>query len=407
MQGYHYLDSNANTPVPRDVLRALNKWCTFGNPSCSHPPALVAAKMVEDARAELLRRLGASCASHCCILTSGGSEANSSAILGALLADCLSPRSLSSSNDLRDRFAIVSSHAEHPSVLDLLSRLEASGRAQVVYAPVLPDGRVDLSSVLALVRELGARLAIVQHANSELGSVNDVAWLSSALLAHAPGCLLHVDAVQTFTKLPLRIASNMSVSASAHKFHGPCGVGFLAKPRRVELFPLVSGKQNDGLRGGTLNSPAVGAMLAAVRFCDRKSPLDPMLALEAVCTRARVELYFAHEAAVVRAGVAVLSARERLPNTCSFALVRPRTGFVCGSWLKGHLERRKVIVSNGSACQTGKPSPLVDALRQAGLHPDFTKGLVRVSASRLTLPADLRALALALAEVFAMDDSHF
>lgn len=399
MQRYTYLDANATTPMPPPVLTAVAEWCNSGNASCTHPLAkLCVRNVIEPTLATVLATAGCAgrspaTSSHVCVLTSGGSEANSAVILGRVLE--------ASEGPLR----VVASRAEHSSVIDLLEALEARGRVVLAWLPVLPSGSVDRTMLTAACRG-GVDLLIVQHANSELGSVNDIAAIAEWLEYAHPAAYLHSDCVQTFCKLPLTLPRNTSIAASAHKFHGPKGIGFYVKPRAMGLFPIVAGKQNDGLRGGTINSPACAGMLAAIALCRAQPALaDPVAYVCAFFGTTAYHVYHPGKTdrardirgvAYVSPGIAILSpASARLPNTLALAVIRVADGFVCGTTLKTRLEANGLIVANGSACQAGKPSPLMTALP---IPDSFKKGMIRVSTSRLTTEAHLRLLCTLLAQ---------
>jgi cysteine desulfurase len=389
---YRYLDNNATTPVPDQILQAMCRWCNSGNASCTHPLALECMEtVIEGVKRKILSVVDAR-GQHDCVLTSGGSEANADVILGMVLA---SPRPLT----------IISSRAEHSSVLDQLSRLESLGKAKVYWADLTPTAAVDTAHLTRLIREKPVDLVILQHANSELGAINNISVVAEILSIYRPLAFIHVDAVQTFTKEPIKIQPNMSIAASAHKFHGPMGFGFYVKPKNMRVFPLIAGKQNDGLRGGTFNNPGAAGTLAAIELVDGKPMLDP-LATIVDYFRGRIPLYFA-AGSPCSPGIAVLSGprkgpNRRLINTVAIALIRESNGFVCGKTLKKRLEcEHNVIVANGSACQSGKPSPLMSALE---INDSFKKGMIRISTSRLTMLADLKQLCFGLASIYSTPD---
>jgi cysteine desulfurase len=395
MRRYTYLDNNATTTAPPAVQHAIAEWCNSGNASCTHPLARLCVRDVIDPTRNLVLSTvvpSGTVANYCCVFTSGGSEANSDVILGRAL--------LSRDKPLR----IVTSKAEHSSVLDLVDLLVEHNYATVSWLAVLPSGAIDRRCLMSACSG-GVDLLIIQHANSELGAVNDVKGIARWLSRVHPSAYLHSDCVQTYCKIPVEVAPNMSIAVSAHKFHGPKGIGFYVKPRSMRLFPVVAGKQNEGLRGGTLNSPACAGMQAAIRLCQTTTPPDPVAYVRSYF---RDNSYFvsrssdgrprnAFGVADASPGIAILTPEaDRLPNTLALAVIRPDTGFVCGTTLKARLEEAGVIVANGSACQVGKPSALMSAL--STVPAGHKKGMIRVSTSRLTTDADLLKLCQLLAK---------
>ena len=254
-----YLDNNATTRTDPAVVAAMLPYFTeqFGNASSSHAFGSEVAGAVRQARKQVQALIGAA-HDHEIIFTSGGTESDNTAILSAL-----------ERSDGRDE--IVTSAVEHPAILTLVDELAARRGITVHQIGVDPQGRLDIESYR---RALGPRTAIasVMSANNETGTLFPVAQLAE--IAHAAGALFHTDAVQAAGKLPIDLKSTQIdlLSVSAHKLHGPKGIGALYLRKGTPLNPLIrGGPQERRRRGGTENVPGIvglgmAAQLASARL---------------------------------------------------------------------------------------------------------------------------------------------
>lgn len=275
---------------------------------------------------------------------------------------------------------------EHPSVLQA-----AEGCFPGVWRPLplAPGGAVDPASLAALIAESGARAVSAMAANNETGLLND--WEGLARVCAEAGVSFHVDASQWIGKLPpAGLARAGFVTAGAHKFGGPRGVGFTILPaaEAPAFTSLMGGEQESGHRAGTEDVPGVLAMLAALRqsreqMAETVDPAGP---------RDRFE----RRVAEVLPGTRVVGAGQpRLWNTSCLILPPPDSP----RWIRA-LERRGFLVSAGSACSTGKEGPS-HVLAALGLAPDEMRRSLRVSAGPEQSGADWDALLAALAEAAA------
>ncbi|HSS38946.1 MAG TPA: aminotransferase class V-fold PLP-dependent enzyme, partial [Polyangia bacterium] len=238
-----YLDNAASTRPDADVLAAMSQAARelFGNPAAAHGAGAAAARTLEAARAEVARALDAQPEE--VVFTSGGTEADAMAVLGAARA-------------ARGRHLVVTAF-EHPAVARAIEALVAEGFAVDRVAPA-PDGVVSADAVLAAVRPETAVVAVMLVQN-ELGTVQPVAEIARRLGPGRRRPHLHVDAVQAFGLMRLRPAAlgADTLALSAHKLHGPRGAGALWIRPGARLQPLwVGGGQERGRRGGTENLPA-------------------------------------------------------------------------------------------------------------------------------------------------------
>lgn len=328
-----YLDHNATTcPAPEviaEMVDVLQRVC--GNPSSTHAPGQAARRALVDARARVAGFLGCQVAE--LVFTSGATEANHMALLGALAA-----------RREQGRQRLVVSAVEHPGLLALADRLAGEG-VPVDRIGVDGQGRLDLAAARALLADDVAVLSVM-GANNETGVLMPTAAL--ATLAHAHGAWLHVDATQLAGKSALNFARSGAdlMSVSAHKLAGPKGVGALLQRKGLGLPPLLSGRQERHRRGGTENLPGIAGFAAA---CDRAAATLAADLARMQALRERLE----HGLLRQCPGAVLFGRRaERLPNT-----VCMRFAALDAERVLGRLERAGVVASSGAACSAGGTQP--------------------------------------------------
>ncbi len=345
-----YLDHNATTPLDPRVRDAMLPFldARFGNPSSRHEYGRQARAAVEDARARVAAAVGAHATE--VVFTSGGSEANNLAIKGVAA---------------RLRPGIVATSAiEHPCVREPARQLARHGWQHAEIA-VDADGQIDRAHWRQVLQERPA-IVSVMLANNECGVVQDIASLAAD--AKRIGAVFHTDAVQAVGKLPVdfRALGVNAMTLSAHKLHGPIGIGALVIDKRVDIEPLVAGGgQERNLRSGTENvAGIVGLAVACELAVSRRADEAARLGL----LRERLERDLAALGArIFSAGAA------RLPGTSFFAF-----DAIDGETLVGKLDRVGFAVASGSACSSVNPEPS-RALLAMGVAPDLARGAVRVS----------------------------
>jgi cysteine desulfurase len=359
-----YLDHQATTPLDPRVLEAMLPWLTgdFGNAaSRQHAYGWVAESAVAAAREELAASLGASPAE--VVFTSGATESNNLAILGAARA-------------ARTRGNhVVTSAVEHRAVLDPCRQLAAEGFDVTVLAPDA-TGRVPVEALAEALTERTV-LCSLMTANNEVGTLNPVADI--AALCADRGVLFHTDAAQAFGKVPFGVRPGIALaSLSAHKLYGPKGVGGLyvrARPH-VALSPIAFGGGHErGLRSGTLNVPGIVGFAAATRLA-RRDAQDERLRLAALRDRL--------DGAIrgVLAGVTLNGHPvDRLPGNLSLSFAG-----VDGERLIASL--RDLAVSSGSACTTASAEPS-HVLRALGVPEALAKATLRFGLGRFTTAAEV------------------
>jgi len=368
-----YLDNAASTrPSPEvEAVVAEVARARFGNPSSAHAEGSAAARVLEEARADLLAALGTEEGQ--LVFTSGGTEANALGVIGAARL-------------ARGRH-LVATALEHPAVLRNVELVAVERSCQVTaVAPAPATGAVTVESVLAAVRRDTAVVAVML-VNNELGTVQPVAELGRALDAFArrEGIRrphLHVDAVQAFGVLPLgpAVRAADSVALSAHKLHGPRGAGALWLRPGTRVAPLWDGgRQERGLRSGTENVPAIAGFAQAATLA--------RAALKAGAAETLTRLRDALEAGICGrvpgARPTLAAPAPRAPHIASLAFPN-----LPAEPLLHALEARGVYVSAGSACaaKDRRHSPVLQAI---GVDQDTA--VLRFSLSRETTEAEIDA----------------
>jgi cysteine desulfurase len=369
------LDHNATTPLDPRVRAAMVSALENlgGNPSSIHAAGRLARDAVERARAEVAALIGAVPAE--VVFTSGGTEADLLGVVGG--ARGRGPR------------RVVTSPLEHPAVLGATTLLDGYDVAQV---PVDGAGRIDPDDLAAALVG-GAALVSLALANHELGNVYDVA--AFARVARAAGAVVHCDAVQALGKLPVDVhALGVDLLAiSAHKIHGPKGVGALFVRRGLDLAPLGQGHQERGLRPGTENVAAIVGFGGAAAIC-RAEAAATWAGIAAL--RDRLEVGLLGVADARRHG----DPAARVGNTSNVAFAG-----VPGDVLVAALDLDGVAASTGAACASGRveASPVVRALGE----PRARAGeAIRFSLGRGTTRADIDRVVALVPTLVARIRSH-
>lgn len=355
-----YLDHAATTPLSpaarEAMLPYLDAW--FGNASEPHAYGREAKAGLEHARGLLAELLG--CEPEQVVFTSGGTEADNLALFGQ-------------AGEAPGRMVV--SAVEHAAVREAALVLERRG-FEIAWAPVTPEGVVDVAAYEQLVRP-GDRLAAVMWANNVTGVVQPVAELAAIAAEH--GVPLHTDAVQAAAGLPVDVGAAAVATAafSAHKVNGPKGVGCLVVREPSVRPQQVGGGQERGLRSGTENVAGVVGFAGALQ--ERRSRVD-----------GRAQVRDLLERLVDGAAVPVAASAPRLDGH-SLLLVDG----VRAEVLVLALDQAGYAVSAGSACTAGESEPSHVLLAQ-GLTPEQSRSVIRVSLGLDTTVAEIEGFAAAL-----------
>lgn len=357
-----YLDNNATTPLAPAVLAAMEdclRHC-YGNPSSLHQAGAAAKARLVAARAQVAALLGASPAE--IVFTGGATEANHTAILGALARQ-------------PGKRHIITSAVEHPSTLLLLRHLEAGG-VRVTYLGVDREGRLDLDRLAAAITDDTALVSLM-WANNETGVLFPVG--EAAALAKSRGALFHTDAVQAAGKVPidLRQVPADLLSLSGHKLHAAKGVGALYVRKGLSLPPLFFGHQERGRRGGTENLAAIAGLGVAAEAASRALTGD-LPSLGALRDRFERELTRCLPEAQINGAAAI-----RVANTTSV-----RFGTVDAEIVLDRLDKAGICASSGSACTAGGTEPS-HVLLAMGQTRDTALATLRFSLSRFNTAAEI------------------
>ena len=378
-----YVDSAATTPLSEFALNRALPFLRdfFGNASSRHSHGVAARQALEEARATIAETLGAR--SDEIVFTSGASEANAW-ILNAIAAtnDAAPPIVVKKVN-------VVSTAFEHASVWETLRSLERRGVA-VSYLRPNRDGVISTADVAAALRP-NTRLVSIMTANNELGTLQPIAEIGRLLRER--GVVFHTDATQAVGHIPLNVDElNVDfLTASAHKFNGPKGFGFLYRRRDVELPAFIlGGSQERGLRSGTEN--VFGAVATAAALAENVAALPETTArlhnLENALLRCLREVLSSKDFSVVGESAA------RLPGFLNLVF-----NGIDGDTMTRLLDLRGVCASTGSACSSGDVKPS-RTLLATGRSEAEARSSVRVSFGRHNTDADAQTVADALIFAF-------
>lgn len=330
-----YFDHCATTPPDEEVIRSVTEVMQtyYGNPSSIHNLGMEAERLLNRSREVIARALAAQPEE--IIFTSGGTESNNLAIKGTVMRYSKRGRHL------------ITTQIEHPSVYDCCRQLQAFG-FEVTFLPVDGSGRVDLELLRSALRD-DTIVVSVMHVNNEVGTVQPIREIGKMLKAY-PRILFHVDAIQSFAKLPLR-PQDWGIdllSISAHKIRGPKGIGALYRRRGRELEPLLSGGgQEFGFRSGTENVPLIVGMAKAVRLAMEKRE------------------YYAHDVAKLRSlllerlrdipGIVYNGSDD--PKQMAPHIVNVSYPGMKAEVIVHALEQNDIFISTKSACSSGEEKP--------------------------------------------------
>lgn len=367
-----YADNAATTKLNRAAFEAMVPWLTddYGNASQPYSLARSPKKALADARAVIARCINA--IPEEIYFTSGGTESDNWAIKGSAF------------NNVEKR-ATITSEIEHHAVLRSCETIEKLGYP-VAYLGVTANGVVTPDTLHSIITDK-THLVSIMYVNNEIGTIQPIRELAE--IAHSHGALFHSDAVQAIGHIPVDV-KDLGVdilSASAHKFYGPKGVGFLYLRKGVQIGRFADGgSQENGLRAGTENIAAiVGMAVALENACMMIS--SEMKRLAELRTLLIDRLYGAGLDFIVNGGDNVF------PGTISLSFKDSN-----GERILHRLDLQGIYVSTGSACDSVN-AQLSHVIRALNLPDEYSKGTIRVSLGRYNTAEDIDAIVTALTKI--------
>ncbi|CDC40448.1 MAG TPA: cysteine desulfurase [Lachnospiraceae bacterium] len=362
-----YLDNSATTMVRPEVAKLMYEIMTkdYGNPSSMHIKGVQAERYLREAKEIFAGILKVS--EKEIFFTSGGTEGDNMAIIGAALA-----------GRRRGRH-IITTVIEHPAVLESCAFLEKNG-FEVTYLPVNAAGQVEPDTLKASLRD-DTILVSVMYVNNEIGAIEPVSELGRIIKEYNKDILFHVDAVQAFGKFRIHpYKENIDMlTMSSHKIHGPKGVGAIFIKDKTKIQPIaLGGGQQKGMRSGTENVPGIAGMAMAAKELYDKFDEDVNRLYE-------LKEYFVREITGIEgATVNGLTGRDSAPHVVSVSF----DGITKSEVLLHALEDKGIYISSGSACSSNKPS-LSSTLKAIGVKNDLLYATLRFSFSVFTTKEEL------------------
>ncbi len=374
-----YLDNSATTRCLPEVAALMTHiMCEeYGNPSSLHKKGVESEKYVRHAKEVIAKCLKVQ--EKEILFTSGGTESDNIALIGGAYANYRAGRH------------IITTRIEHPAVLQTCAYLEEQG-FEVTYLPVNAKGVISLSDLeKAMTRN--TILVSIMHTNNEVGSVQPVEQAGELIKRMNPNTLFHVDAVQGFGKFkiyPKRMNIDL-LSVSAHKIHGPKGVGFLYINEKAKVRPIIyGGGQQKGMRSGTENVPGIAGMARAVEeiFVDFDAKINYLYGLK--------ERFIKGVRTIDGIRINGPEGRDGAPHVVSVSIQGVRSEVMLHA-----LGDKGIYVSAGSACSSNKPS-VSATLKAIGVDKQFLDATLRFSFSLYTSEAEIDYTVKCLGELVPM-----
>lgn len=352
-----YFDNSATTRVYDEVRDAVVNamCCDYGNPAAKHMKGVEAERIIKDAKQAIADSLKVN--EKEILFTSGGSESNNMALIGTAFA-----------NKRRGKHLITTA-IEHPSIYNTMGFLEKEG-FEITFLPVDNYGRINLKELEEAIRP-DTILVSVMFVNNEVGAVEPIEEIGKLIHRKNPDTYFHVDAIQAYGKYRIRPkkAEIDLLSVSAHKIHGPKGVGFLYINSRVKINPLIfGGGQQKGMRSGTENVPGCAGLGAAVKKTygeNFDSDIDHMYEIR---TR-MIEGLQKIEGVTING----FTDRQNAPHIVSASFEGIKSEVLLHA-----LEEKGVYVSSGSACSSNHPG-VSGTLKGIGVKSNLLDSTIRFS----------------------------
>ena len=371
-----YLDNSATTKVFPEVVELMTKVMLedYGNPSSLHFKGLDGENHIKKAKEQIAKVLKVQ--EKEIYFTSGGTEADNLAIIGCAMAN------------RRAGMHLVTTKIEHPAVLETMKYLEQQG-FEVTYLPVNEFGQVRLEDLKTAMRK-DTILVSIMHTNNEIGALQPIAEAGALIKSMNPRCLFHVDAVQGFGKcriFPKKMYVDL-LSVSAHKIHGPKGIGFLYIGEKVKILPInYGGGQQKGIRSGTENVPAIAGLGLATQMIYSNLETD-------------VEYIYKIRETFVQ-GISLMEGIKvngKPGKEISCHVVSVSFAGVRSEVLLHALEDKGICVSAGSACASNHPQTS-ETLKAIGVEKHLLDSTIRFSFSVFTTMEEIEYTLQALREI--------
>ncbi len=356
-----YLDNAASTRVSKPVIELMNKAMDedYANPSAKHLKGMEAEKYLKEAAAKIAKTMKVS--EKEIVFTSGGTESNNMALIGAAMA--------------RQRYGkhIISTAIEHSAVHQVLVHLADLGFEYSILK-VDEKGQISLEELKSLLRA-DTILVSVMYVNNEIGAVQDIKAIADIVHGYNKDIYMHTDAIQAYGKFkifPKKEGIDL-LSVSAHKLHGPKGSGFLYIDERVNIKPIIyGGGQQRGLRSGTLNIPGIAGLGEAAKEAYEDFDKE----VEYICG---LRDYLIDEIKKLNDEGIKLNSEKGVkfaPHVLSISISGVRAEVLLHA-----MEERGIYIASGSACSSNHPG-LSGTLKGIGLKEEFLSSTVRVSFSK-------------------------
>lgn len=361
-----YLDNSATTKCLPEVAALMTHiMCEdYGNPSSMHRKGVESEKYVRYAKEVIAKCMKVQ--EKEILFTSGGTESDNIALIGGAYANYRAGRH------------IITTRIEHPAVLQTCAYLEEQGFA-VTYLPVDTNGVIRLADLEKAMTK-NTILVSIMHTNNEVGAVQPIEQAGELIKRMNPNTLFHVDAVQGFGKFriyPKRMHIDL-LSVSAHKIHGPKGVGFLYINEKAKVRPIIfGGGQQRGMRSGTENVPGIAGMAKAIEeiFVDFEPKINYLYGIK--------ERFVKGVSAMDGVRVNGPSGRDGAPHVVSVSIQGIRSEVMLHA-----LEDKGIYVSAGSACSSNKPS-VSATLKAIGVEKQYLDSTLRFSFSLYTTETEI------------------
>lgn len=357
-----YFDNSATTRCSAGVRDIMQKTFMedYGNPSSLHLKGVEAERYIREAKERIAATLKVN--EKELIFTSGGTEADNLAIIGAAMANQRAGKHL------------ITTGIEHPAVANTMHFLEEQG-FDVTWLAVDGQGRISLEELREAVTA-ETILVSIMFVNNEIGTVEPIAEAARIIKEKKPNTLFHVDAIQAYGKFrihPKKLGIDM-MSVSGHKIHGPKGIGFLYVKEKTKLKPIIfGGGHQKGMRSGTENVPGIAGMgqAAMEAYTDFEGKQTHLYRLREAFIRGLADVEWAHVNGVADVSVEAGAA----PHIVSVSFDRVRSEVLLHA-----LEDRGIYVSAGSACASNKPA-ISETLKSIGVKKEYLDSTVRFSFS--------------------------